>query len=294
MLRGRNGGYSHGCFQVQPHGKAFETTDGVGRATPSHNLPPHSNIVPIDRVILDDGDVEPRVLGFTTKYIPGGNLDNAAVPFEFDWLRQLTRLVDWLNLEMGIMHQDIAPRNLLIDSDTKKLLLFDFDRAAIGKKRLYDGRDDVAGVAFTMYELITGDTQFASIPHWERTIDLVQSLSEWPCNRQLDADVSEFRKFLNGWIAKRRTDGALDMQRYLNAPERDRFIWPDLPTAPDLDVPFKSGENADGEPIWRTGARYRRDALKTGQYCFRWERPPQSRLLEKPNAEAANGTTEEE
>ncbi|KAL4955374.1 hypothetical protein BDW69DRAFT_193246 [Aspergillus filifer] len=131
-------------------------------------LPPHPNITPFDRVVLDDGDVELRVLGFTTKYISGGSIDNATVPLRFEWLRQLTRL---------------------------NILLFDFDRAAIGKKRLSDGRDDVAGVAFTMYELITGDTQFASIPHWERTIDSVQN-----------ADLSEFRKSLDGWIAKRRTD----------------------------------------------------------------------------------------
>lgn len=34
------------------------------------SLPPHPNIVPFDRVVLED--VESRVIGFTTKYIPGG------------------------------------------------------------------------------------------------------------------------------------------------------------------------------------------------------------------------------
>lgn len=33
-------------------------------------LPPHPNIIPFDRVVLED--VESRVIGFTTKYIPGG------------------------------------------------------------------------------------------------------------------------------------------------------------------------------------------------------------------------------
>lgn len=66
------------------------------------SLPPHPNIVPFDRVVLED--VESRVIGFTTKYISGGTLDNAKVPFRFEWLQQLTQLVDFLNLELGIMH----------------------------------------------------------------------------------------------------------------------------------------------------------------------------------------------
>jgi serine/threonine protein kinase len=89
------------------------------------SLPPHPNVVPFDRVVLED--VESRVIGFTTKYIPGGILDNSKLPFRFEWIQQLTQLVDFLNLDLGIMHQDIAPRNLLIDPETQNILLFDFD-----------------------------------------------------------------------------------------------------------------------------------------------------------------------
>ncbi|KAI1829103.1 hypothetical protein N7451_012674 [Penicillium sp. IBT 35674x] len=238
-------------------------------------LPPHPNIVPFDRIVLED--VESRVIGFTTKYISGGTLDNTNVPFRFEWLQQLTQLVDFLNLELGIMHQDIAPRNLLIDPDTNKILLFDFDWAACGKKRLLEGRDDVTAVVFTIYELITNDTQFTSIPHWNRTMDMVQSISEWACNRELDSDVSQFRNFLNDWVATRKQDG--DFGRYLNAPNRP--TWPDLPTAPDYNVPFELGETSGREPIWATGPRFRRTAMEKGQYCFLWERPPQSKLLNK-------------
>ncbi|KAJ5951639.1 uncharacterized protein N7479_010052 [Penicillium vulpinum] len=238
-------------------------------------LPPHPNIVPFDRVVLED--VESRVIGFTTKYIPGGTLADAdpKMPFRFEWLQQLTQVVDFLNLELGIMHQDIAPRNLLVDPETDKILLFDFDWAANGKDYLLDDRDDVSGVAFTLYEIITNDTHFTSIPHWERTIDMVQTI-EWTCHRELDSDVSKFRKFLNEWIAT-RTDRA--MERYLNAPKR--LTWPDLPTPPDYSVPFEMGWTKEGETVWRTGARMRRTALRKGQYCFKWQRPPQSRLLEK-------------
>lgn len=90
-------------------------------------------------------------------------------------------------------------------------------------------------------------------------------------------DVSTFRNFLNEWVATQKSDG--DMEQYLNAP--NQLTWPDLPTAPDYSVPFELGKTLDGEPIWRTGPRFRRTAMEKGQYCFRWERPPQSSLLKK-------------
>lgn len=237
------------------------------------SIPPHPNLVLLDRVVLEN--VQSRIIGLTTKYIPGGTLENPKVPFRFEWLQQLTQVVDFLNLEMGIMHQDIAPRNLLIDPDTHELLLFDFNFAACGKQGLEDGCDDVTGTVLTLYELITNDTHFTSIPHWDRNMDLVQSISEWPRNRELDADVSTFRNFLDGWVATRKSDG--DMERYLNAPHK--ITCPDLPTPPDYDVPFQLGTYANGEPYYRTGPRLRRTAVELGQYCYRWERPPQRRLL---------------
>ncbi|KAL3469309.1 kinase-like domain-containing protein [Aspergillus californicus] len=185
------------------------------------SLPPHPNIVPFDCVVLDDGDVVPRVLGFTTKYIPGGTLKDPNVPFRFQWLQQLTQLVDFLNLELGIMHQDIAPRNLLFDLEANRILLFDFDRAAIGRKYLSQGRDDVSAVVFTLYEPITNDNHFTTIPHWERPIDLVQSMTDWIPTRKLDADVLTFRNYLSEWVATRKANGVQDMERYLNAPKRD-------------------------------------------------------------------------
>ena len=237
-------------------------------------LPPHPNIVPLDRIVLEDK--ESRVIGFTTKYIPGGTLQISKRPFRFEWLKQLTQLVDFLNLELGIMHQDIAPRNLFVDPGTDNILLFDFDWAAIGKQGLMDARDDVSGAVYTLYEIITNDTHITSIPHWDRNIDMVQNI-EWTCHRELDSDVSTFRNFLNEWIAT-RTDN--DMERYLNAPRQ--LTWPDLPTPPDYEVPYVPYETdltKEGRAPWQTGLRMRRDALKNGQYCFDWQRPPQSRLL---------------
>ncbi|CAG8065458.1 unnamed protein product [Penicillium salamii] len=91
-------------------------------------------------------------------------------------------------------------------------------RATSGKQRLYDGRDDVTSVAFTLYQLITNDTSFSDIPHWDRNIKMVQSIPEWTSHRELDSEVSKIRSFLSEWIATRRSDGDGDMERYLNAP----------------------------------------------------------------------------
>jgi hypothetical protein len=75
----------------------------------------HPSLVPFDRTILDE--VQSRVVGFTTLFVPGGDLkENNTIPFRFSWLQQLAAVVDDLNIQYGIMHQDIAPRNLLIDT----------------------------------------------------------------------------------------------------------------------------------------------------------------------------------
>lgn len=160
--------------------------------------------------------------------------------------------MDFLNLELGTMHQDIAPRNLPLGPETDKIILFDFDWAANGQDGLLDSRDDVSGVVFTLYGIITNDTHATSIPHWERNIDIVQNI-ERTCRRELDSDVSKFRNFLNEWIAT-KTDRATE--QYFKAPKR--LTWPDLLTPPDYSVPFELGFTEDGETVWQMGVR---DAL---------------------------------
>jgi hypothetical protein len=92
---------------------------------------------------------------------------------------------------------------------------------------------------------------------------------------------------LNDWVATQRVDG--DTEKFLNAP--NRLIWPDLRDPPEYSVPFELGKTSDGEAAWRTGPRTRRTAMRKGQYCFRWERPPQSRLLKM--AEKGTGSSSE-
>ncbi|KAG7286564.1 hypothetical protein NEMBOFW57_008875 [Staphylotrichum longicolle] len=153
----------------------------------------HPHIVPFDAVVLDhhtDG-----VVGFTTKYIPGGTLQkNTATtrPFRLQWLRQLLSVVDDLNYTYGMMHQDIAARNLLVD-ETDNLRIFDFNYSIMIEKHYTPERDDTKGVILTLYEIITLDEHFREVPHAEQDAEAILKMKwEKHPDVQLDADVQHF------------------------------------------------------------------------------------------------------
>ncbi|KKF96577.1 CBL-interacting protein kinase 5 [Ceratocystis platani] len=147
-------------------------------------LPRHPNIVRFDRVVVDE--LEGRVVGFTNVYMPGGNLEeNRSRAFKLEWLQQLIKVVDDLDLEYGITHQDIAPRNLLIDESTDSIMLFDFNFAArmdcpspVESEEYVEDRNDIKGVIFTTYEIITQDNSLRNIPHEDQNIDSLTSKIE--------------------------------------------------------------------------------------------------------------------
>jgi serine/threonine protein kinase len=95
-------------------------------------------------------------------------------PNKLSWSQQLASVVDSINLELGIVHQDIAARNILIDresptSETGKIRLFDFDYGArVGLPGCFPEKSDVKGVIFTLYEIITLDDSYRSVPHHEQ------------------------------------------------------------------------------------------------------------------------------
>ncbi|KAK4233699.1 hypothetical protein C8A03DRAFT_19266, partial [Achaetomium macrosporum] len=164
-------------------------------------------------------------------------LDKSRPRFKLKWLKQLIQAVDDLNLKYGIIHQDIAHRNLLIDTDSDSILLFDFNFAyRIGVERIggrnyegkREGRDDFKGVLVFLYEYVTRDPtlkghyplsqvdekDFTDPAKWVRQPDVA-----------LDDDVAEFYFVLMDWFRRRR--GAEQMKHYTEAPQP--LNWPTIP-----------------------------------------------------------------
>lgn len=187
-----------------------------------------------------------------------------------EWLKQLTAVLDLLNLELGIMHQDFSPRNLLIDPETQQLRLFDFDRAArIGHVGCDSNRNDVTGVIFTLYESVTGDLNFRQVPSYQQDAHLVQKLEEWPVKNELDKDISFFREHLNEWTERLR-----ELQDNITDEDSKRFI--DVPDLPRPSLCLVGRGETTGEDIYKDDdTRSRTDALKLGLPVINWERPSQ-------------------
>ncbi|WEW61463.1 hypothetical protein PRK78_006953 [Emydomyces testavorans] len=226
----------------------------------------HDSFVPFHRVVIDD--VTKQILGFTSQYIPGGSLEKYNQVFYFSWLKQLTDAVDDLNLHFGIMHQDVAPRNVLVDPATQSLKLFDFDRSAeIGGRGVRRGRNDVDAVIFTVYEALTKDQHFREIPFWEQDVSQVEALEEWELQLPLEdgKDIAAYRSYLNEWAVVRRTTKTIEHYSEATNP----IPWPIYPEPQKLLV-------HDGSVSY-THRRRRRDVEAAGGYVTRWDRPPQQK-----------------
>lgn len=241
-------------------------------------LPRHPNIVPFDRVVVDE--LEGRVVGFTNDYVPGGSLEkNQSRVFKLKWLQQLIQAVDDLNVRYGIAHQDIAPRNLLLDESTDSVMLFDFNFAARIKhlspgdgESYCEDRNDVKGVIFTMYEIITRDDSLRSVPHEEQNLDYLLRL-EWVKHPEakLDHPVAAYRLVLQEWQERRVAD--LHTVHTGDAPEA--INWPSRPKPPQKSISLKDGY---GQPASITVDEWyeRRQAVwDRGGKALNWERPPQ-------------------
>ncbi|EEU39923.1 uncharacterized protein NECHADRAFT_39507 [Fusarium vanettenii 77-13-4] len=242
-------------------------------------LPCHPNIVPFDRVVLDE--LEGRVVGFTNRYVSGGTLEeDKSRIFRLKWLQQLIQVVDDLNLRYGISHQDIAPRNLVVDEPSDSIMLLDFNFAArINRPATEDGegewhdenRNDVKGVIFTIYEIITRDNSFRDAPHEEQSIDSLPL--EWVKHQevQLDRPIVEYRQALQEWRDRRALDpGSRDVPKAIN--------WPPRPKPPKVSIPMA---DVHGSPCSITMDQWyeRRQAIiRRGGKVLNWERPPQKVL----------------
>lgn len=234
----------------------------------------HPNIVPFDNVVVDE--LEGRFVGFTSKHISGGTLaENHTRPFKLKWLRQLMDVVDALNLNLGVAHQDVAPRNILIDEPTDTLMLFDFNFSArIGLAGYSEARNDVKGVVFTLYEVITRDAARRGKRHEEQDVEAVEKMA-WTKHPdvQLDHPVSEFRQVLGEWCeTRRRTASSVP----LDTRPAHFLDWPTVPDPPPTPVSVQYGLGA--EPVTELRKQYfwrRRDLVKEGKTVLNWQRSPQ-------------------
>ena len=189
----------------------------------------------------------------------------------------MTCVIDDLNLKYGIIHQDVAARNLLVNPKTGDLMLFDFNYSGrVGDRACTEGRDDVKGVVFTLYEIINRDEHFRDLPHDQQNLADVVGLEEWVQHPdvKLDHSVSEYRSVLNDWVKKRREGKQVAI--YTEAPES--IDWPDFPTPPEKEQIISDGRG--NNTIVRGVVMYdmRRDEREKGIAVLNWERPAQKKL----------------
>ncbi|ROV91203.1 hypothetical protein VMCG_09352 [Cytospora schulzeri] len=250
----------------------------------------HPNIVPMDCLVTDYAEVPNHgivevVVGFTSVFVPGMTLqDNPSRVFKLKYLEQLIEVVDDINLKFGIVHQDIAPRNLLINPITDTLQLFDFSCAgklgwggASEDQRLFGNsgsfKFDLMGVVATMYEIITRDTQLAEQVLLCADMSTIEE-KEWVKHPDvvLDKEVSHYRQTLRSWL-KRRSQPENLITHYTQAPSP--MEWPQSwrPELPWLDQ--------DGNPLGESSpcSSVRRAALKAlGLKFVEWERPAHNKI----------------
>ena len=234
-----------------------------------YSLPRHPNLVPLDRIVVDNMTSQ-HILGLTVSYISAPTIhDDREQIFKLDWLHQLTSAVDFLNLELRVAHQDIAPRNIICleqASEGHQLQVFDFDRASsIGQLGWAEELNDIKGVIFALYEIITLDDSYQRLPPLERNPDVVMNLENWPQRRNLDVEVPILRKHLEEWVRCRK-DMAPNIQE-ATSPLRIPEMPKPRPIVDDID------EN--GMPVYVSLPRTQRHlARKYGNHVISWERTP--------------------
>ncbi|KAJ0116803.1 hypothetical protein J7T55_009954 [Diaporthe amygdali] len=261
----------------------------------------HPNIVPFDCVVTDYENVPNYgtiqvVVGFTSVFVPGMTLqDNPFRLFKLKHLEQLIEVVDYLNLKFGIVHGDIAPRNLVINPVTEVLQIFDFSCAAkLGWKgamkdfRLFNNsgsfKIDLMGVVATVYEVITQDTQLAEQVLLGADISTIEE-RKWTKHPEvrLDRDIEHYRRTLRGWLHRRNQPENL-ITHYTQAPRP--LEWPQSwrPEVPWLDEDGKPiGEARPSSFVPRAGLR------AAGLKFVEWERPAHNKIPDGFRV-LANGT----
>ncbi|KAH7273099.1 hypothetical protein B0J15DRAFT_460814 [Fusarium solani] len=159
-------------------------------------------------------------------------------------------------------------------------MLLDFNFAArINHPSAEDGegewhdenRNDVKGVIFTIYEIITRDDSLRDAPHEEQNIESLPL--EWVKHQevQLDRPVVEYRQALQEWRDRRALDPKSgDIPKAIN--------WPPRPKPPKVSVPMADVHGSPCSIAIDQWYERRQAILERGGKVLNWERPPQKVL----------------
>ncbi|KAH6641864.1 hypothetical protein F5144DRAFT_507470 [Chaetomium tenue] len=243
-------------------------------------IPNHLNIVPLDCLVIDSATPggPDKVVGFTTPFIAGGTVwDNVSRTFTLAHLNQLTKTIDYLNLQLGIVHGTINSANLLIDPETDQLKIFNFswgaklgwegDKDHEGAVYRYDEhRNDIKMAVFAVYEIITRDLSFG--PGNDASMVLEKETWEKAAEVRLEegVDVAEYRRVLDEWVALRKPLDAV-YTHYTQTPQH--IDWPSVPEFP---LTESRGTIARHRALWRS------ELTKRGEPFIKWQRPPTAEL----------------
>ncbi len=156
------------------------------------------------------------VVGFTTHYIPGRSLLDYNLSFRFSWLDDITKAIDHLNFVLGVIHNDVAAHNILIDSRTDTPKIIDFDRSFTRSTTGYDvfceksgalmklsEETDTVSVICAIYEALTKDRSHGS--HDSSKIEEMPSWAPIMPIEEVEGGIDAYIEHLNKWVHKRRS-----------------------------------------------------------------------------------------
>ncbi|KAK0724994.1 hypothetical protein B0H67DRAFT_454092, partial [Lasiosphaeris hirsuta] len=234
-------------------------------------LPPHPNLLPIQSLVVEEL-TGLGVVGFTRPFISELALDQQRF-FKLRWLREILSVVDLVNLEYGISHQNISAPSFCVNPDTDSLLLLDFNHSAELSSRFdRPERNDIKAVFLMVYFFITRDP---NLDYHSDTYLPIQDVSDMETasrrenwikhpHVELDDEVSVFYDELMAWVRRR---GNAELQP---APIRHRIELPEKPKGPHDEVSF------DDHPVTLVGHgssdAYR---IRAGRPVLTWQRPHQ-------------------
>ncbi|KFG86011.1 hypothetical protein MANI_010396 [Metarhizium anisopliae] len=141
-------------------------------------------------------------------------------------------------------------------------------------------RDDIKGVIFTLYEIITLDEHFRELPHEQQNAEALLQM-EWLKHPKvkLNSDVEAFRSALDAWVMNRKSKEFKPMDTWVR--------WPWMPKPP-LGPVLNYGPNGEvaGKEMKPVPVLIRKELVQMGEPYWDWERPASYRLGEALKGDA--------